>query len=110
MPRSLLGGVVAWAHGARGQQPKKIPRLDFLTFDRGTAESPSPRFEAFFQGLRDLGYVNGETLTIHYLSAEGRTEQYPALAAECVRNSPDIIAVTTTPGALALKKATRTRS
>jgi putative ABC transport system substrate-binding protein len=52
--------------------------------------------------------MNGETLTIDYLSAEGRTEQYPALAAECVRINPDIIAVTTTPGALALKKATNT--
>ena len=105
---TLLGGAAAWPHGARGQEPKKIPRLCFLTFDPGTAQSPSPRFEAFFQGLRDLGYVNGETLTIDYVSAEGRTDQYPALAAECVRNNPDIIAVTTTPGALALKKATKT--
>ena len=52
--------------------------------------------------------MNGETLTIDYVSAEGHTEEYPALAAECVGHSPDIIAVTTTPGALALKKATST--
>ena len=105
---TLLAGGVILAHGAQGQQPKKMPRLCFLTFDPGTAQSPSPRFEAFFQGLRELGYVNGETLAIDYVSAEGRTEQYPALAAECVGHSPDIIAVTTTPGALALKKATST--
>jgi len=83
-----------------------MPRLCFLTFDPGTAQSPSRRFEAFFQGLRELGYVNGETLAIDYVSAKDRTEHYPALAAECVGHSPDIIAVTTTPGALALKKAT----
>ena len=58
--------------------------------------------------MRELGYVNGETLAIDYLSAEGRVEQYAALAAECVRTNPDIIAVTTTPGALALKKTATT--
>jgi len=105
---TLLGGAVTWSHAAQGQTPKKTPRLCFLTFDPGTAQSPSPRFQAFFQGLRELGYMNGETLTIDYLSAEGRTEQYPALAAECVRINPDIIAVTTTPGVQALKKATNT--
>jgi putative ABC transport system substrate-binding protein len=105
---TLLGGAAAWPLGAKAQQPKKMPRLCFLTFDAGTAQSPSTRFQAFFQGLRELGYVNGETLIIDYLSAEGRTEQYPALAAECVRHNPDIIAVTTTPGALALKKTTTT--
>jgi putative tryptophan/tyrosine transport system substrate-binding protein len=110
---TLLGGATVCgaatsSHTAQGQAPKKMPRLCFLTFDSGTAQSPSPRFEAFFQGLRELGYVNGETLAIDYLSAEGRTEQYAALAAECVRINPDIIAVTTTPGALALKKTTTT--
>ena len=105
---TLLAGAVTLAHGVPGQQPKKMPRLCFLTFDPGTAQSPSRRFEAFFQGLRELGYVNGETLAIDYVSAKDRTEHYPALAAECVGHSPDIIAVTTTPGALALKKATST--
>jgi putative ABC transport system substrate-binding protein len=85
-----------------------MQRLCFLTFDPGTAQSPTPRFEAFFQGLRELGSANGETLTIDYLSAKGRTDQYPALAAECVRLNPDVIAVTTTPGAHALKQETAT--
>ena len=105
---ALLGGAAMWPHGAQAQQAKKVPRLCFLTFDAGTAASPTPRFEAFFQRLGELGYVNGETLTLDYLSAAGRPELYPELAAECVRLKPDIIAVTTTPGALALKKATRT--
>ena len=44
------------------QQPKNIPRLCFLTFDPGTLRST--RFDAFFQGLRDLGYVDGQTITM----------------------------------------------
>ena len=90
------------------QQSKKIPRLCFLTFDPGTLQSQSPRFDAFFEGLRDLGYVDGQTITIDYLSADGRGERFPALAAECLRLKADIIAVSTTPAAQAAKNATRT--
>jgi putative ABC transport system substrate-binding protein len=89
-------------------QSQKIPRLCFLTFDPGTAQSPSPRFAAFFQGLRELGYVHGQTITIDYLLAQGSSERFPELATECLRLKADIIAVTTTPAALAVKNATRT--
>jgi putative ABC transport system substrate-binding protein len=68
----------------------------------------STRFDDFFQGLRDLGYVDGQSITIDYLSAEGRGERFPALAAQCLRLKPDIIAVSTTPAARAAKDATRT--
>src|SRR5262245_55964392 len=92
-----------------GAQPRsKVPRLCLLTFDPGTAQSPSSRFEGFFQGLRDLGYVHGRTLAIDYLTADGSSERFPALAAECLRLKADIIAVTTTPAAQAAKGATRT--
>jgi putative tryptophan/tyrosine transport system substrate-binding protein len=104
---ALLGGAaVAWPLGARAQAPKNIPRLCFLTFDPGTLQSN--RFDAFFRGLRDLGYVDGQTITIDYLSAEGRGERFPALAAECVRLKADIIAVSTTPAAQAAKSTTGT--
>jgi putative ABC transport system substrate-binding protein len=104
---SLLGGTAAaWPLAAHAQQPKTIPRLCFLTFDPGTLRSN--RFEAFFKGLRDLGYVDGQTITIEYMSAEGRGERFAALAAECVRLKADIIAVSTTPAAQAAKNATRT--
>jgi putative ABC transport system substrate-binding protein len=46
------------------QLSKNVPRLCFLTFDPGTAQSPSPRFASFFQSLRELGYVNGQTIDI----------------------------------------------
>jgi putative tryptophan/tyrosine transport system substrate-binding protein len=93
---------------AEAQRTGRIPKLCFRTFDPGTAQSPSPRFEAFFQGLRDLGYVDGQTITIDYLSAEGRGERFPALAADCLRLKADIVVVTTTPAAQAAKDATRT--
>jgi putative tryptophan/tyrosine transport system substrate-binding protein len=65
--REFLGVIgaaaaVAWPLAAQAQQPKNIPRLCFLTFD--PAASRSTRFGAFFQGLRDLGYVDGQTITI----------------------------------------------
>lgn len=87
---------------------KTVPRLCFLTFDRGTAEAPTERFRAFFERLRELGYVHPQTLHIDYIAAEGRTDQYLALAQQCVALQPDIIAVTTTPGARALKRTTQT--
>jgi putative tryptophan/tyrosine transport system substrate-binding protein len=110
----LIGFAVALTLGllaplvAEAQPARKIPRLCFLTFDPGTAQSPSARFDGFFQGLRDLGYVHGQTITIDYLVAAGRSELFPELAAECVRLKADIIVVSTTPAAHAAKNATRT--
>jgi putative ABC transport system substrate-binding protein len=90
-----------------GQQ-KKIPRLCFLTFEPGTLQTRSPRFDAFFKTLIELGYRDGQSITIEYLSAEGHGERFPALVDQCVRLSPDIIVVTTTPVAQIAKKATQT--
>jgi putative tryptophan/tyrosine transport system substrate-binding protein len=105
---ALVCGATVWPLATYAQQSKKIPRLCFLTFDAGTAESPSRRFEAFFGGLRELGYVNGRTINIDYLHPEGHSDRFPALAADCVRLGVDIIAVTTTPAAFAAKNAART--
>jgi putative ABC transport system substrate-binding protein len=102
----VLLGAAAAPGMARAQQPKKLPRLCFLTFDPGPLQTT--RFDAFFQALRDLGYADGQTIAIDYLSADGRSERFPALAAECLRLKADIIAVATTPAAQAAKAATRT--
>jgi putative ABC transport system substrate-binding protein len=88
------------------QSAATIPRLCFLTFDSSTLLSN--RFKPFFEGLRDLGWVDGQTITIEYLSADGRGERFPALAADCLRLHADIIVATTTPAAQAAKSATRT--
>ena len=102
---TLLGGAaVAWPLAAHAQAPRNIPRLCFLTFDPGT----SNRFDAFFQGLRDLGNANGQNIAIDYLSAEGHGERFPALAAECLRLKADVIVVSTTPAAQAAMAASRT--
>jgi putative ABC transport system substrate-binding protein len=103
---ALFGATAAWPFAALGQSSNNIPRLCFLTFDPGTL--PTTRFGAFFQALRDLGYVDGRTITIDYLSADGHDERFAALSAECLRLRADIIAVSTTPGAEAAKAATRT--
>jgi putative ABC transport system substrate-binding protein len=98
--------VFALPLAAEAQPATRIPRLCFLTFDPGTPQSS--RFDPFFQGLRDLGYVDGQTISIDYLSAGGRGEQFPALAADCLRLKADIVVVTTTPAAQAAKNATST--
>jgi putative ABC transport system substrate-binding protein len=105
---TLIGGAAAWPLAARAEQPRKNPHLCFITFDPGTLQSRSPRFDAFFDSLRELGYVNGQTISIDYLSAEGLDERYPDLVSECLRLKADIIAVSTTPAAQAAKRATRT--
>jgi putative ABC transport system substrate-binding protein len=102
---TLLGSAAAtWPLVTHAQQPKNIPRLCFLTFDPGTLQAT--RFAAFFQSLRELGYVEGQTIAIDYLSADGHGERFPALATECLRRKADIIAVSTTPATQAAKKAT----
>src|SRR4249919_3146329 len=107
--RELIAGLVgaaAWPLAVRAQQ-KRIPRLCFLTFDPGTLLTRSPRFDGFFQGLQDLGYVNARNIEISYLSADNNGDRFPALIDECLSLKPDVIAVTTTPAAHLMKKATR---
>ncbi|HEV8341445.1 MAG TPA: ABC transporter substrate-binding protein [Candidatus Binatia bacterium] len=85
------------------QQPGKIPRIGFLApFSPG----PDHRVEAFRQGLRELGYVEGQNITIEYRWADGRFEQLPDLAADLVRLKVDVIVAAVTQASLAAKKAT----
>ena len=93
---------------SEAQESKKTPRLCFLTFDPGTVRTRSPRFDGFFRGLQDLGYVDGRTINISYLSADNNGDRFPALIDECLSLNPDVIAVTTTPATHLLKKATTT--
>jgi putative ABC transport system substrate-binding protein len=93
---------------SEGQQRNAIPHLCFLTLEPGTLEKRSPRFDAFFETWRDLGYVNGQSIIIDYLSAEDRGERFPALVAECLRRKADVIVPSTTPADQMAKNATRT--
>jgi len=96
----LAAGVIAEA-----QQPKKIPRIGYLI---GSSPTANARVEAFRQGLRELGYIEGQNLIIEYRYAEGKLDRLPELAAELVRLKVDAIFCTSTPAAQAAKKATTT--
>jgi ABC-type uncharacterized transport system substrate-binding protein len=90
---------------AEAQQAAKSARIGYLSPD--LAVNPHLH-EAFRQGLRDLGYVEGRNLVIEFRSAEGKFERLPALAAELVALKVDVIVVPSTAPALAAKQATRT--
>src|SRR5712692_4866435 len=100
----LLGGLFSPV-GAEAQQAAKVARIGFLSAD--IAANLHLR-EAFLQGLRDLGYIEGRNVVIEYRDAEGKYERLPALAADLVALKVDVIVVTSTPAALAAKQATRT--
>ena len=90
---------------AEAQQAAKVARIGWL----GDKPSGPHVREAFLQGLRDLGYVEGRNLVIEYRFAEGKHERYPALAAELVALKVDVIVASGgTPAALTAKQATRT--
>jgi putative ABC transport system substrate-binding protein len=91
---------------AQAQQPTKIPRIGYLG---GTSRSANPvRPEAFRQGLRELGYVEGKNIVIEWRHHEGKLDRLPALAAELVRLKVDIIITGGPPAARAAKEATVT--
>ena len=103
---TLVGGATAaWPLAAQARQPRKF--RDSASLRSVLVASRSPRFDAFFDGLRDLGYVDGQTITIDYLSADGHGDRFPMLAAECLQLKADIIAASTTPATQAAKNATR---
>ena len=105
---SLFAALLAAPCAGEAQQSKEIPRLCFLTFDPGTLQTRSPRFDGFFHSLQNLGYMHGRNINISYLSADNNGDRFPTLIDECLSLKPDVIAVTTTPAAHLLKKATRT--
>jgi len=90
------------------QQPGKIARIGFLTPISASDPQSVLRLDAFRQGLRDLGYVEGKNINIEYRYAEGRPERLPALAEELVRLKVDIFVVANDATARAAKKSTAT--
>ena len=74
---------------AEAQQPTKIPRIGYL--DGASPSANSTRIEAFRQGLRELGYIEGKNIVIEWRHAEGKADRLPSLAAELVRLKVDVI-------------------
>ena len=99
----VMGLLFASVHLAEAQQPGKIPRIGFLV--PGSSVNYSVRIEAFRQGLRDLGYVEGENITIEGRWAGGSAERLSQLIAELVQLKVDVIVVGSAAGALAAKNA-----
>ena len=91
---------------AQAQQPGKIPRIGYL--NTATLAGLAERIEAFRQGLRELGYVEGKNIDIEWRHAEGKLDRLPALAAELVRLKVDVIITTGPTTTRPAKKATST--
>ncbi len=106
--RAFIGGLSAAVVGAPlraySEQVREVLRIGVLE----AGAPPHPFVEAFRQGLRDLGYTEGQNIAIEYRWAEDRPERLPALAAELVGINVDIIVTGFSPGAKAAQNATST--
>ena len=102
----LVTVILAFFHLANAQQAKKVPRIGHLA---ATSPSTSPaRTEAFRQGLRELGYVEGKNIVIEWRYAEGKLDRLSELAAELVRVKVDVIVTAGPQTTRAVKEATST--
>jgi putative tryptophan/tyrosine transport system substrate-binding protein len=99
-----LGLLLASPGVAYAQPAGKGPRVGYLFYG---SPGPSGEIDAFRQGLRELGYIEGQSIAVEYRFASGQVERYPELAAELVRMNVDVIVAPATPQALAAKQATR---
>jgi len=102
----LCAVLFALCRSANAQQPKKVHRIGFLS--TASLSAISGRIEAFRQGLRELGYVEGKNIVIEYRHAEGRVDRLPALAAELVRLQLDAIVTSGPQPVRPMREATAT--
>jgi len=103
---TLAGGLLVAARDAGAQQAARVPRIGWL--GGPTRESAQVFVQPFQQGLKDLGWVEGQNVVIDWRFAGGQAERLPELAAELVRLQADVIVSPSTPTALAAKNATKT--
>ena len=94
--------LLAISFPANAQQPKKVPRIGYQS-----AGSSGEREEAFRHGLRELAYVEGQTINIEWRFAEGKSDRVPQNTAELVRLKVDVIVTGGSADTLATKKATQ---
>ncbi len=97
--------LLAAPPAAEAQQAGKVYRIGFLFFG---SRGPSRELDTFRQGLRELGYIEGQNIVIEYRFASGRAERLPELAAELARLKPDVLVTPGTPASLGAKQATTT--
>jgi putative tryptophan/tyrosine transport system substrate-binding protein len=102
---ALLGGAAAWPIRARAQQAA-VPLVGFMS-----SGFPAPlrrQIAAVHEGLREVGYIDGQSVMLEFRFAEGQLDRFPAFAAELVRRQVAVLMTTSPAGALAAKQATTT--
>ena len=102
--KGIAGSATAWPLVTRAEQSNKIARIGALYI--GTADAETFKKE-LREGLRELGYVEGQNIAFEFRSAEGKLDRLPQLAAELVRLKVNVIVALYTPCSLAAKQATR---
>ena len=106
-PLAVVILLLALSFPARAQQPNKVPRIGFVT-GSGDPNKPGALVEAFQQGLRDLGYVEGKNILVEYRYIEGKRDRISGLVAELVQLKVDVFVSPTQSVILAAKQSTRT--
>jgi putative tryptophan/tyrosine transport system substrate-binding protein len=101
---TLLGGAAAWVSPARAQEPRQV--IGFLSGFSSSSALPHA-MPAFFQGLKDAGFVEGRNISIEIRQADGHYDRLPSLAAELVGRDVTAIFAFDLPSALAAKAATK---
>ena len=101
---ALSGTAAALPLAVRAQQPGNMPTIGYL--GAATSSSSSARTAAFVQRLQELGWIDGQTIRIHYRWAEGRVDRATEIAAEFVHLKVDVIVTAGVPAVLAAKRAT----
>ena len=104
---ALCALLYALCFYVEAQQPAKIPRIGYVS-GTGDPSNPGPYVEAFRQGLRDLGHIDGKNIVIEYRGAEGKLDRIPSLVAELVQLKVDVLVVPIPSAIHAAKQATRT--
>ena len=100
---AFLGGTTAWMSAARAQEPRHV--IGFLS---GFSNPTPGTLEAFYQGLKETGFVERNNLSIEFRWAGGQYDHLPSLAAELVARNVSVIVAYDVPSAFAAKEATKT--
>ena len=104
---ALCAMALALCSSAEAQQSGKIPRIGYVRVV-GVPSIPGPNVEAFRQGLKDLGYVEGKNILIEFRYAEGKPDRVPSLVAELVQLKVDVLISGDDPAIRVAKEATKT--
>lgn len=112
LTRIIVVLLVSLVHSSLGlaqtQQPKKVARVGYLWHGFPPPQSAPPSRSAFYQGLREVGYIEGKNLIVEYRYSEGNPKRFPHLARELVSSNVDLIIATSTPAIRAARQATTT--